>query len=414
MPRVTDAVRADRLETDLTTLATFTAPGEGVTRPAWSKQYYQARDWVAERAGEAGLEAWVDPIGNLWATWLPENQERTDSLVVGSHIDTVPNAGRLDGCLGVLGGLEAIRALREVGFQPSRPIRLVAWIEEEGTATGRTLLGSSVFTGEVALAADPDRWPGHTGELARELARLINTDHKRAPSWSAHTIDDVGTYLELHIEQGPVLHRDGIEIGVVSGIVGCRGGTLRFHGTGNHAGTTPMDARHDALVAAAGAVTALRDLAVDLGVTVTTGRVMTRPNAANVIPASVELSYDVRSLDDELLDQYIALALAKAEALAHAEGVDFFVQEQARIEAVPLDASLQQLVAGTAGELGLSHTVIPSGALHDAAPLARRAATAMIFVPSVDGISHAPAESTSREQCAAGVAVLTELMRRLG
>ena len=399
-------VDTSRLRQDLVTLAGFGASTQGITRPSWSSEYLDARDWLATRCTDAGLAVTVDPIGNLWATW---DCGTGPSIVVGSHIDTVLAAGSFDGCLGVLGGLEAIRSLREGGFRPSRPVRLVAWVEEEGTSTGRTLLGSSVFVGEVLL----DDVLGLQDGCGTSLAELLDRDKLRSQTWDDHEPSDVGTYLELHIEQGPVLDRERVQIGVVNGIVGYRSGSIRYEGIANHAGTTPMDHRQDALVSAAMAVVSIRDLAVETGVTATVGRIVSLPNAANVIPRRVEFSFDVRSVDDDLLDRYLAQLHTAVSDIAQSQGVDVVVDTLARIESVALDRELQGRIAAAADRLGFSRRELPSGALHDAAPIARRIPAGMIFVPSIDGISHAPEERTEWEDCAAGAAVLAEVVRGL-
>lgn len=407
--RVPASVDGDRLWTDLQTLRGFSSTEVGVTRPSWSDHYLAARDWLSEQCEAAGLKVIVDPVGNLWATW---EVGTGPAVVVGSHIDSAPQGGHLDGCLGVLGGLEAIRTLRAAGVEPLRPVRLVAWIEEEGAATGRTLLGSGVFTGAVSLEQLADR----VGPLGIPLSGLLERDHRRARDWNdpgVPTLRDVACYLELHVEQGPVLDVEQVAIGVVVGLVGYRSGSLRLNGVSNHAGTTPMHMRHDAVVAAAEAVLAVRDLAVCQGVTATTGRLVVQPNGANVIPSSVEMSLDARHHEAPVLDAYIKSVIEEVVEIGRREGVRTDVEERARVSPVRFDDAIRLEIDAAASRRGLSSRALASGALHDAGNLARHCPTGMIFVPSAGGVSHAPEEHTSKQACVAGVNVLADVIRAL-
>jgi hydantoinase/carbamoylase family amidase len=365
-----------------------------------------ARSWLSERARDAGLDVDVDPAGNLWMTRWGMTEA---TILMGSHIDTVPNAGRYDGCLGVLGGLEALRMLAKAGRTRTTTIRLVAWIEEEGTTTGRTLLGSSLFTGEVPREAA-------TGVGSTEIEGfpdLLARDTERSASWDGFSLDDVRAYIELHVEQGPVLNREGVTIGVVDGIVGYRSGTVVFAGIGNHAGTTPMSHRSDALAAGSRAVLAVRELALAAGLTATVGQVVVHPNASNVIAGEVRLVYEARGLDDEALDLYVDDLAARLAEIACDEKATATITPLACIQAAPMAPELRTLVREVASDMGLAHQQITSGALHDAAPLSRRVPTGMIFVPSIDGISHSPAEQTSLDDCLAGIGVLAEVLDRI-
>lgn len=401
--------------TDLTTLSGFSEEeGPGVTRPAWSAAYFAARDWLAEKAHDAGLTCRVDPIGNLWCTWEGTGDEH---VIVGSHIDTVPHAGRFDGCLGVLGGLHAIRNLMRSGKRSSCSVHLVAWIEEEGTATGTTLLGSRTFAKMLANRSGRvdvlrDSMPSLT-DLGPEGDALLASDPLRAMDWEGVPHDRIRSYLELHIEQGPVLESARQQIGVVEAIVGYRSATIRIEGRSNHAGTTPMPHRADALVAAARIVTAVRDQALSSGVTATVGKLGHSPNAANVIPGRAALTFDLRAPDDELLDSFVGRIMRQIDRIAAEESVGAVVDWGEPVPEAPMDVQLRKVIRNNAEKCGFRTQDIFSGALHDAAPISRVIPSGMIFVPSHLGISHAPDEFTAPDDCGRGVEVLSRALSEL-
>jgi hydantoinase/carbamoylase family amidase len=355
---------------------------------------------------DAGLDVWIDAIGNTWGRWpmgsLP-------ALVIGSHIDAVPGGGKFDGTLGVIGAIEAVRALRHSGFVPKREIRVVAWVEEEGSATGIALLGSRGFA---------------EGLTDRELNVL---KHQVASS-EAGTSDDVSEtlaeatiepgavcgYLELHVEQGPLLWESGIPIGIVTNIVALEAGHFDCRGVMNHAGSTPMDRRKDALVAASEVILAVRDAAIASEVRATCGAVDIGPAASNVIPGHARVSLDVRSVEPSTRNAFWRDLERSLDAVRSRTGVSIDFSSTYSLPAVATDETFQDHIREAADALQLRTISIPSGAVHDAIALASaRIPIGMVFVPSEEGVSHAPNELTKTADCANGAAVLALVIQRL-
>jgi allantoate deiminase len=403
-------VDAARLEDDLRALASFSALSAlgGVTRLAWSEEFFAAQDWLVGRFEEAGLTVHVDAVNNIWGRW---EEGSLPAVVAGSHIDSVPSGGAYDGCLGVLGALEAIRALRAAGHRPARQLWVVAWMEEEGSAFGTALLGSRAFVGDLDL----DDAAGRRDLTGRTLAEAVAA---RGHDWSELAdlpagVKNIGSYLELHIEQGPILEGAGVPVGVVTDIVCFRAGTATFTGVSNHAGTTPMEGRNDAAVGAARAIVAARDLALEHGVRATTGRVSTIPGGSNVIPGEAAFSLDTRHREKPPLDAYLADLTGRFRAIAEDEGLTWRYTESYDIDPVPLDPDLRKLFGELCETSSIAHQPIVSGAGHDAMALAPRVPAGMLFVPSRAGVSHAPGEYTSPEHCALGADLLARAMARL-
>lgn len=404
------AVDSNRLWDDLTTLGSFSAPSEagGVTRRAWSKEYFAAEQWLVSRFEDAGLRVEIDAAHNVWGKWEAGS---TPAVVAGSHIDSVPSGGRFDGCLGVLGALEAVRALRTAGHRPARQLWLVAWMEEEGSAFGQSLFGSRAFVGELDIDASRDR----TDHEGRTLDEVLTTaghrfaDLHRLPK----AVGQLGAYLELHIEQGPILEQRAIPIGVVTDIVGIEHGAVCFTGRANHAGGTPMDLRQDASVGLARGVAEARRLALQHGLRATTGQLSTSPGASNVIPGAASFSLDARHRDGSVLDGYVHALTGACEQIARDEHLDVSYEHAYRLNPVPLDANMQARLADACAATAVGHISILSGAGHDAMVLAPRLPTGMLFVPSRNGMSHAPSEYSTPDQCALGAQVLAVALASL-
>ena len=390
------------LTTDIESLARIGADDSGVTRFPWSPELAAANEWLVGRLEALGLEAAIDPAGNVIGKWHAGDGK---AVVVGSHLDTVPRGGRFDGALGVLAGLAALETLKTEGFEPRRPLWLVSFNDEEGVRFGTGFLGSRSFVGEPS----PDDWrrrgvAAAMGEAGFDFERL----------GEARAIDEVGTYLELHIEQGPVLEQAGIDVGVVTAIAGLLGLRVRLRGEANHAGTTPMPLRRDALAGAARIVLALRDEARDRDdMTANVGRIAVEPGGANVIPGLAEFTVDVRSPSPEGFARVESFADRAIRELAEAEWLQVDVEQLHRLEPVPLDPELCDVLARAAAAEGASHVPIPSGAGHDAMILARHVPAAMLFVPSRGGISHSPDEYTPPEQCELGARILARALALL-
>jgi allantoate deiminase len=404
---VTAGPAAGHIATDLAEVSRFGGEGTGLTRLAWTPELRGAYDWVGERLEELGLRVEVDAAGNLLGKWEAGSGR---AVVVGSHLDSVPRGGRFDGTLGVLSGLDAVRRLRRAGVEPRRPLWVAAWMDEEGSRFDAALMGSRAFAGEdvTPLAGRRDA----AGTTLREAMAAWDRDADRAGE--ARAIDRVGAYLELHIEQGPVLERSGTDIGVVTAIVGLLGLRARFLGQANHAGTTPMEARRDALAGAARAVLWLRDMArAGAGITANVGRIAVQPGAFNAIPGACEISVDVRADTAErmaLLEPAVHGILSEA---ARAEDLELEVRETYRLAPVPLDAGLADVLDRAAAAEGATSVRMPSGAGHDAMVLAPHVPAAMLFVPSRGGVSHSPAELTTDGHCELGARVLAAALREL-
>lgn len=382
--------------------------GGQLTRLACSESDKAGRDLLAAWIKEAGLEVAVDRIGNLFGIWRVKDDSQAPVLI-GSHIDTVINAGIYDGCYGVLSGLEVIQTLKESGYVPSRPIAVCAFTNEEGVRYAPDMMGSLVFAGgmlvEEALAA-----VGTDGTLlGEELTRIGYAGTLEAGFMKPYA------YVELHIEQGPVLEAAGIPIGVVENVQGISWSRITIEGIANHAGTTPMSMRRDAGYAAARVITFLRDRAVSSpsSTVVTVGSIRFEPDAINVIPSRATFTIDLRDPDEQrLLAEEAALAKYLAE-LAGLVNVTITTERLARVEPVAFDAEVVELVETAAKQRGFLSKRMTSGAGHDAQMIAKICPTAMIFVPSIDGISHNPNEYTPGPELVAGANVLLDVISNL-
>jgi N-carbamoyl-L-amino-acid hydrolase len=372
-----------------------------VHRPTFGDAHLAARAWFLDCAAAAGLETRVDAAGNHSAVLRSASVE-APTLLLGSHLDTVPNGGRFDGALGVVAALEVLRATQDAHLDLPYTLEAIDFTDEEGTLVG--LLGSRALTG--TLTPDALQAPrGGRDALLAGLARAGLTETRLADA--RRDPRTLAGYLELHIEQGPVLEHECVEIGIVSAVVGSRSFNLTFKGTAGHAGTTPMAARRDAGLAAARFVvgaheTVVRDFP---NCVATVGRVTLEPGAFNVIAGEAHIALEFRSADASRLDALedaLVLRAREAEALGHVVEIE----PVGRWDPVPLDATVRTAIARVARMLGLSAVELPSGAGHDAQALAHVTPSGMIFVPSVGGLSHQPAEQTAWDDCLNGANVL--------
>jgi beta-ureidopropionase / N-carbamoyl-L-amino-acid hydrolase len=368
----------------------------GVSRLGFSPEEDAAREYLAGVARQGGLSAHVDEAGNLIVR-MPTQQPSPPALLIGSHIDSVVNGGRLDGAYGVAAGLESMLALagRDMARQ-YEPV-LVAFANEEGA------LFPCPFWGSLALAGHaPEMSSSFRAALARAGGDPANV---QCAAWPAC---DVGAYLELHIEQGPVLEHNGIPIGVVDGIVGRTIFEVTVRGDQNHAGTTPMSERTDALVAAARVVHAVEDLSrrYALCSVSTVGKLDVEPGVVNVIPGKVTLSAEIRDIREDSLARAEGALQAALRDIEAASGACVEVTVTTRAQPVPTNPRLRAVIASAADSLDLPHMTLSSGAGHDAQMIASLAPIGMIFVPSQAGISHSPAENTAAEDLVNGANVL--------
>jgi beta-ureidopropionase / N-carbamoyl-L-amino-acid hydrolase len=393
-------VDGERMREDFDALAAIGAtPEGGVDRASLGEAHLAARAWFLDRAASAGLETRVDRAGNHSAI-LPG---AGPTLLLGSHLDSVPNGGRYDGALGVVAALHVLLAVQAAEAELRLALEAIDFTDEEGTLVG--LLGSEALAGKLTLESLRSPRGGRDALLAGlERAGLNEAELVSARRDPA----SLAGYLELHIEQGPLLEQAGAQIGLVTGIVGARSFSLAFRGLSGHAGTTPMNARRDAGLAAAAFAVAANELVVrDFpGCVATVGDIRLEPGAFNVIPGSARLAIECRSIDLEELDALESALLRAAHAAAATHALDVEATPVGRWEPTALDANLRAAVARAAEGLGLSTLELQSGAGHDAQALAAVVPSGMIFVPSDGGISHDPREHTSWGHCVNGANTL--------
>jgi len=368
------------------------------------------RDQLVVWIKEAGLEVAVDRIGNIFGIWAPGGDRNSPKpLMLGSHIDTVIDAGIFDGCYGVLSGLEVIQSLKHAGFVPARPIVVAAFTNEEGVRYAPDMMGSLVCAGGLA-ADDALAAVGTDGTVLGEELQRIGYAGPEEPGFLTPQ-----AYVELHIEQGPVLAREAVPIGAVENLQGISWQRVTIDGDANHAGTTPMSMRRDAGHAAARVVTFLRERAIGSNTpTVSTvGTMRFEPNAINVIPSRAVFTIDLRDPDERRLQDEEAALAAALEEIGTREQVSIRVERLARFEPVAFDRRIVELVEQAAHARGLGSRRMTSGAGHDAQMIARIAPSAMIFVPSIGGVSHNPKEHTPDQDLVAGANVLLDVAAKL-
>jgi hydantoinase/carbamoylase family amidase len=391
---------------DLALLSGFGATQDGIDRRLFGTADYAARSQFVAWARADGRYVTQDRAGNVFA--MRAGRNAASPILTGSHLDTVPTGGPYDGAYGAVAALWALRALDADGIETECPLEAVAWAGEEGSRFPLGCLGSSVFAGLNDLAAvealrDDDGLTfaaardGETG-LLRDVPLRVET---RAPS----------AYVELHIEQGPVLERRGVRLGNVTAIAGQRRFVVEVTGESGHAGTVPMSLRHDALGATAEIILALEAEARSCSEAVlTVGRLVVEPNQTNVIPARVTFRVDARSIDEAQLSRLAEAVVAQAELAGARRGIRARVEAIERRAAVAMDGRLRAALAVSFGTLGVAALDLPSGAGHDAMCVATISPAAMIFVPSAGGRSHVASEYTSPEDLDLGVAALARAL----
>jgi len=406
MPRY--SINNSRINRTLQELGQLGDSPEGMDRVAYSSEDIAGRDYTIKLMREAGLETRIDTAGNMIGR-RAGSDDSLPAIALGSHTDTVPKGGKYDGALGVMGAIEVIRTLEDQAHRTRHPVEVINFTNEEGTRFHRWLVGSRSMSGlleqEDLDAVDDDGYG-----LGPCLAD-IGGDISRIKEATRNT-GELGAYLELHIEQGPYLHQSGNPIGVVTGITGRAVFEVEIQGKANHAGTTPMETRRDALVSASKLVLAIQKMAAEQEIcrVSTVGSISAVPNAVNVIPGSASIGLEFRDTDMN------ALAAAEEElrrltdyAVLNEE-VSINVQRHRFTSSVPITPDMQAMVAEAAENCGMTWEPLASGAGHDAQAVANIAPVAMIFVPSVDGISHSMEEYSTPQDCANGTQVLLELL----
>ena len=396
-------IDSEQLLEDLETLAQFGVdPTGGLSRIAYNPADQDARAWVIEQMQSLGMTTKTDKAGNTIALY-PGTMPDLPPIALGSHTDTVPNGGRYDGALGVLAALACVRALRENGVQLRHPVEIINFAAEEATMSSGTF-GSRAMTGALNIKElEKAAWDGrpvadHLREAGLDPASFTQAQRANGA---------IAAYLELHIEQGGILEKEQLSIGVVEGIVGIRRYDVIFEGYANHAGTTPMAGRKDALVMAAPFISAVPDVAKAYEIVATIGTLKVYPGAPNVIPGRVNLSLEIRGLHNTVLDK------AEAELAKLAKRLGGQIQHINTKEPTQSDSRLLEALITACDELQLTCKRMPSGAGHDAMCMASIAPQAMIFVPSQGGVSHSPDEYTTPEDCVNGARVLLGALLRL-
>jgi len=395
---------------NLEELRALTADEQGAQRLAWSQIWLKARAWFEERLKSLPVEHHYDAAGNRWIT-LPGKSDK--ALVIGSHLDSVPNGGWLDGCLGVLAGLEVLTSLaNEYNGKAPCTVRLVDWADEEGARFGRSLFGSSAFAGTHTVNADRVRIDrdGTTLEVA---LRNCGIDVERIGGASREQ-KNIAAYLELHIEQGPILEKLGKPLGVVLGTKGVERWTITFHGQEAHSGSTPMEARRDALASAAKLALEIRPIARKHPQSVATmGSVKTFPGIVTAVVGRCEATLDMRDLDANILAGMLRDAREASERFAQEERCSVEWSKIWSIEPIPFHPELIKLCEEAVTETAEVSEKLPSGPLHDAAEVARLGIpTVMMFVQSLNGLSHNRAEDTKREHLELAVVALNRLAEK--
>ena len=392
-------------------LARFGAWGEtGVSRLVYTPEWQAAQDYVAASCAGAGLDVERDAVGNVWG-WL-RGSEPGKAVVTGSHIDSQKPGGRFDGALGVVAALAAVAAVRDRHGAPRRTIGVVSLCEEEASRFARTnFWGSRAATGQIA-PTEADRMRAVDGPTMAEIMRDVGLEPDRIPEAAR---DDIGAFIELHIEQGPLLEAADVPVGIVESITGYRQSWLEVRGSANHAGTTPMDLRRDPMAGAAEIISGVIDTAHRMGrpAVTTVGRMTVEPNGRAVVPERVGFTIDARHPDPSALTTLLSRHEGLWAEVAERRNLDLSVRIDSDRPPCPCDPHLVEALAAAATEAAVPVLRMTSGAVHDAMQFASVCPVAMLFVRSRGGVSHSPAEFTSAEDAAAGVEVLSRALARL-
>ena len=398
----------DRMEQRIKMLGEFGSnPEGGVSRVAFSDADLAGRAYIKSLMREAGLSVRVDTAGNI----IGRREGREEGLPVimfGSHIDSVPGGGNYDGDVGVIGAIEVVQLLNDNGLSTRHPLEVVSFTDEEGGLTGsRAMVGQlSDRTLEVI---------SHSGMTIRDGIRKVGGDPNRL-DLARRKPGELLAFIELHIEQGAFLDEENVDIGVVEGIVGIRWWDVTIEGFANHAGTTPMNKRWDAMVSAAELTLAINHVATTMPgrQVATVGRIRAEPGAPNVIPGEVVMSLEIRDLDAWKMQQVFERIQEEAKRIADARFTPIrFNEIDVASPPAPTDRRMRRIISASADELGMSFKLMPSGAGHDAQDMTHIAPTGMIFVPSANGVSHSPQEFTSPQDMANGASVLLKTVRAI-
>ncbi|MCB8758336.1 Zn-dependent hydrolase [Planktothrix agardhii] len=406
MDKITQiSINSDRLHHRINTLAQIgQQPSGSICRLAFSPEDLEGRATVKQWMLEAGMTVSTDVAGNLIGRYQGKSPT-APALGTGSHIDTVPTGGCYDGALGVLAGIEVVHTLKNHNLQLHHPLEVIVFADEEST-----MIGAQAIAGTVLLDA-PDRYQSKAGESIQGcLARVGGNWDNLATARRSRA--DMVAFVELHVEQGAILEQKGVSIGIVQGVVGMERLKITIIGKANHAGTTPMEMRQDALIAAAELILAVREIALKMPSqpVATVGYLNVLPNAVNIIPGQVELSVDMRDLSDNCLQEMLAQLHNKIILIAHSTNTTISTTPLLSVKPTLATPEIQYSIESVCKQLNLNYDYLPSRAGHDALEIGRITNMGMIFVPSQGGFSHSEAEYTSPEHCTQGANVLLQTL----
>ena len=373
-------------------------------------EHKQANQLVGEWMSQAGMKTWQDEAGNLWGR-LVSKAPNAPRFLFGSHLDTVPNGGKYDGMLGVLAPISLLHVLNEQSIELPFHLDLVGFGDEEGTRFRSTLLGSRALTGEW-----PPEWADvedEDGVSLRDALKVFGSDFDSIPNAAISTEGLLG-YLELHIEQGPVLEEENLPVGVVSAIAGAKRFEINIKGMAGHAGTVPMTLRQDALCAASDMILTVERIAQEHQIVATVGQINNRPNGVNVISGNTSISLDIRSEFDDKRDAGLAQIMGGIQAIADRRKVTLDIKQTHAADAVHCDEKLQGVLRNAIENSGHRALTLPSGAGHDAMAIANICPVAMLFMRCDKGISHNPAEAIEIDDVTATLKVLDHAIKNLG
>lgn len=393
-------------------LAAFSAPGPGISRLLYTPEWLQAQQFLQERMAALGMDVRTDTVGNVYGRFTG-SQPAGKVILTGSHLDTVLSGGKYDGAYGVAAAVTALHYLQQTFGQPLRTVEAVAFCEEEGSRFPLTFWGSGNVTG-LYDGSEADSYADSAGVTISSAMEACGLGGARRLGNDPHR-EDIGAYVELHIEQGIVLEQSARQIGIAQAIAGQRRFIVKVGGTANHAGTTPMGLRRDALAGAAEMLLALEQAAVKSGdpLVATCGKLEATPGTPNVIPGEVQFTLDIRHSEAEELERFCAGVQGDFAEIAAKRGLTLQLTATLATAPAPMDDGLRLLLEQISLQQGKSYRTMVSGAGHDAQLFAAKCPTAMIFVPSRAGISHSPEEYSSPEELAGGLNLLTAILYEL-
>ena len=397
-------INRGRIEKDFKKITSISSTKLGCTRLSYSKEDKEVRKYLKEQLLEIGADYREDSVGNIRAKYNPKGLT-TKSLLIGSHIDTVPNGGKFDGLTGVVCSLEVLRTIKENDIELGNPIELIIFAEEEGSNFGVTMIGSKYITNKIGIE-DLKNLYTDSGETAYDYIHSQGFNIDPEKDFPIQKDKELGM-IELHVEQGGVLDKENISVGIVEAIAGMNSVKVSLKGRANHAGTTPINMRNDALLAASEMIYKMSEIALNYETAViTVGKIHAKPNASNVIAGEVDFYIDIRDVVQENIDVITKNVEQLCYSIAKKDKVKIEIETIGSSKVVKMDRELVDILEDEAKEKKLSYKRMNSGAVHDNAMLNDIIPTAMIFVPSIEGISHSPYEDTNMEDILVGTELL--------